>query len=578
MKTKAAWIGITTAGVSIALAVLAWLLLAPTQVGGQTSYAVVSGSSMEPGFGAGDLAILRPAGGYQIGDVVAYRDGDVGALVLHRIAGREGLRYVLKGDNNDWLDPYQPTEGEIVGQLWLDVPKVGDVLKWLRTPLNAAIIAGAAALMAMGGWTAGGRLRRPKGQAAPLARDPPSLPLLTSTGQMALTGLGILAAASLILGLLAFARPDKQMVASSLPYDQRGGFTYSAVAPDGLYDGRAVTTGDPIFLKLTQTLDVGFQYELATESPHATTGTYRLLAEVSDSSGWKRTIELVPETLFSGDRLTVAATIDLGQVQGLLDTMEAQTGLRRNSYGVAVLPNVRLSGTIAGQEVQDTFSLPLSFTLDQVQGILIPPQTPLPGQQVRDPFRPTATGSLEVSQQEPNQLSLLVVPLDVTVARLLSVIGGALSLVGLLALVLLGLRARNADEPSRIRAHYGYWLIPVRDAGPKARNGVVDVATMESLVRLAEHYDAMILHEESGELHAYLVQAGEVMYRYQPSDGTAAEKDPFPILTGRPYPAPGAADPPEADSITDSGQGESLLASHTRRAREMAWGPEFRRG
>src|SRR3972149_2843356 len=102
MKTKAAWIGIAPAGVGITLAVLAWLFLAPTQVGGQTSYVVVSGSSMQPGFGAGDLVMLRPAGGYQIGDVVAYRDGQLGALILHRIVGQDGPGYVLKGDSNDW--------------------------------------------------------------------------------------------------------------------------------------------------------------------------------------------------------------------------------------------------------------------------------------------------------------------------------------------------------------------------------------------------------------------------------------------------------------------------------------------
>ena len=40
---------------------------------------------MEPGFQTGDLAILRPAGSYAVGDVVAYRSESLDTIVMHRI-------------------------------------------------------------------------------------------------------------------------------------------------------------------------------------------------------------------------------------------------------------------------------------------------------------------------------------------------------------------------------------------------------------------------------------------------------------------------------------------------------------
>ena len=57
----------------VVLAVAVWLLLAPTQIGGETSYVRTSGISMQPRFHTGDLAIVRPAERYKVGDIVAYR-------------------------------------------------------------------------------------------------------------------------------------------------------------------------------------------------------------------------------------------------------------------------------------------------------------------------------------------------------------------------------------------------------------------------------------------------------------------------------------------------------------------------
>jgi signal peptidase I len=53
-----------------ALVAAAWFL--PASVGATASYVVTHGISMEPGFHAGDLAVVRKAGNYRVGDVVAY--------------------------------------------------------------------------------------------------------------------------------------------------------------------------------------------------------------------------------------------------------------------------------------------------------------------------------------------------------------------------------------------------------------------------------------------------------------------------------------------------------------------------
>ena len=60
---------------------------------------------MQPRFHAGDLAIVRARSHYEVGHIVAYENLELGRIVLHRIIGRIGDRYVFKGDNNNFVDP-----------------------------------------------------------------------------------------------------------------------------------------------------------------------------------------------------------------------------------------------------------------------------------------------------------------------------------------------------------------------------------------------------------------------------------------------------------------------------------------
>lgn len=104
------------------VAVVAWNLIAPTQLGGQVSYVNIRGISMEPTLETGDLLVMRQQSAYSIGQVVAFRSDMGGAVVVHRIVATDGDRYLLKGDNNTFLDRYTPTADEILGAEVLMIP------------------------------------------------------------------------------------------------------------------------------------------------------------------------------------------------------------------------------------------------------------------------------------------------------------------------------------------------------------------------------------------------------------------------------------------------------------------------
>ncbi len=123
--------------VFLIVALVAGFFLWPSSLGGCTTLTIVAGHSMEPTYYTGDLVVSR-CGEYQVGDIVVYNPPNVGAArVIHRIIGGDGeAGWVIQGDNNDFLDPWQPTNERILGKAVLHLPKVGLLGSILVSPLT----------------------------------------------------------------------------------------------------------------------------------------------------------------------------------------------------------------------------------------------------------------------------------------------------------------------------------------------------------------------------------------------------------------------------------------------------------
>ncbi|HET9186370.1 MAG TPA: signal peptidase I, partial [Acidothermaceae bacterium] len=130
---------------------LGWYFFAPSGLGGKTSYVVTHGVSMEPQFHTGDLAILRAAPEYRVGDVVGYRSATLGTIVMHRIVADDGGVFTFKGDNNSWTDPDHPTRADLIGRLALRVPHGGRYLASVDSTAGRVVAGGALALLLLGG-------------------------------------------------------------------------------------------------------------------------------------------------------------------------------------------------------------------------------------------------------------------------------------------------------------------------------------------------------------------------------------------------------------------------------------------
>ena len=142
-------------GLVVTCAVIAVLALffRPQMLGGPISNIAVSGDSMLPTYRSGDFLVLKKQDSYAVGDVVVYvipaDDVGGGQRVVHRIVGGDENGFEMRGDNNSYHDPWNPTEDQILGQVWIRIPTLAALLSHLRDPLVLAITIGFVALAAL---------------------------------------------------------------------------------------------------------------------------------------------------------------------------------------------------------------------------------------------------------------------------------------------------------------------------------------------------------------------------------------------------------------------------------------------
>lgn len=515
-------------------AALGWFFLAPQQVGGDVAYTVITGNSMEPVLHADDLAVVRAADTYAVGDAVAYRSHSLGRIVLHRIVEREGDRYVFKGDNNDFLDSDKPRKEDLLGKLWVSVPRAGVALEQLQQPIGWAFlgVATAAGLGLFGATRrARGRTRRHSGAPAPApAARPrhvrPAASDLRRVRPRSARGvprsvLQVVAAAALALVLLGSAaaafvymQPTTRVTTNEVGYEQRGTFTYSASVPkSAVYQDGRVTTGEPVFLRLIDQIQLSFAYEFDSLVPHAVSPAGRMFAELSDPlSGWERRIPLPTRATGAGKELVLTSDLDLDAVRSLAERVHKLTGIEATSSSLEIVAAIDAEGTLAGQPLEASFSPSLELQLDELQ-LKLPVAASEDGNQpATDPLAPSDKETVPVATPAPTRLSLLGAGASIEQLRVAALVVAA---AGLVVLILSGglLLAAREDEPSRIEAKYGSLLVPLTELPPSAATPI-DVASIDALARLADQLGQMILHYGSGTSDTYLVPSEGRFYRY----------------------------------------------------------------
>jgi signal peptidase I len=497
--TTRTWTKLVTA----VLLTLGFFLLAPTALGGRATWVSTFGISMQPKIHAGDLAIARPQGSYHLGDIVAYRSPTLGGtVVLHRIVAQGPQGFTTKGDNNHWTDPDQPQGAEILGALWLHIPQGGHVLKLFNDPVLAP------ALIAVTGAVAGvigTQVRRRRGshraprstRAGSKRRAEPWVKPLRAPGPEWAAGIALAAG---VLAVLASTQPTMITTSRPIKVQDSTALSYTFALTNSAVYTAGIRTGDPVFLHLTSTVDTHLKATFGFD-PGPVSGTVTPIGRISAANGWSR-----EQALSAPQPLTMASTeanapLDFAALLRAAHAAERQAGSGFGSFTVQAIYRVRVTGTSHRHPITITSAPTMSFTLTddqaviQASGTTAEPGAPLTG---------SNTTTVLVPVDQPATVVLLHWDVPITALRASS------AALFLLALVLIAWTARGRDtSPQTILGHR---LVHAHNIDLAGRT-LVDVDTVDVLVKLCDLYSTVALHASTDSHDLFVVIADQTVYR-----------------------------------------------------------------
>lgn len=284
-------------------------------------------------------------------------------------------------------------------------------------------------------------------------------------------------------------------------------------------DAKTSAGQPPLFTRLAKSLDLGVTYALVTAQPGAPlaadvagqiSAALQIKAGEKPDEGWTKTLPLEPAAItFTGPTAAARVNADFPAVLGLIDAIERETDFKPAAYEVAVIPTVRVTGSVGPQAVDETFAPAFTMKLNRTQITLDPD------------LRRSEVKSTKDNVPVEQYLDLPGLSLPVPLARYLTAAGTALAVLAaavLAAVIFLGL---GRDEAAKIRARYGTMLVSVAEADLNDDVQQVEVASIHDLARLAKRDGGAIFQQELAPgLHLYyFVPEGTVTYEYVVANG-----------------------------------------------------------
>ena len=422
------------------------VLFLPSQLGGTKTYVITAGTSMLPDFVRGDLVITKKQDNYHVGEAVLYKDQFI-PNIFHRIVDLDSTKFVLQGDNNDWLDTYRPTKDEIKGALWIHIPGVGNFVEKLKTPVGIAITALVLSIIVI---SSTGiihfsdeenieSINEVKTKETIMQKQDVSFFNRFSDTQVSiLSFVGILFMLAGFLTILGFSKPHEYTTNVEIRFTHKGQFSYTGTADPSIFDSDTLQPGEPIFQQTNDSFDVIYDYEFSGNDITNTQGTYSLSLVLSSQNGWQKTIQMITDEPFEGSEIDITGTVDLIEIRNLLEDVQEKTGIRSSNYVMKIDILVMLSSEITEIPITEIHSEQFNFSYGTTQITLAQPLNTLTISEPQYLLK-------QVDKRSTVQIPFIGITVDTYQLRVIGI--GSLSIVTSILLYLLFVWSRTYDKP-----------------------------------------------------------------------------------------------------------------------------------
>ena len=474
--------------------------------------------------------VLRGAGSYGIGDVVAYRSPTLGTTVMHRIVALDGDAFVTQGDNNSWQDPDHPTTADIKGRLLAARPPGRRRAAAAAATVDArpaAVVAGPAVVWVLrpraGRHRRGRRrptaaLRRPA--PGPVAAGPPAV--ARDRARQAALGCAAVALLAGACEAVLLALPATQTDTKTVVVGQQVRWDWSGTAVAGAtYPTGRIATGDPVYTRLAGPVTVSLRDTVSAAGLTGLTGAVRLVLGVQSADGWHATSPPASRARPPGHRDRHRRPRP-GRGDRAAAPPRRRGRRQRRRRPLTVTPQVALTGASAAGPHRRRRP-----RADLHHGRCRAARQRRRGRPHR--HRPQPAVTADVVTPRRLELGPVDVPLDVA-----GIAVGVLAVAAVAAAGACALAGRPAPggpaDDGALRASAR--LLPVRRFTPGRQ--VVDVEDGAALLRLAERLDLLVLHTagdgDDDDTDVFAVQDGETTYRWTAA-AAPAERAALRVVT-----------------------------------------------
>ena len=333
-------------------------------------------------------------------------------------------------------------------------------------------------------------------------------------------------------------------------------------ANTAVYPTGRVTTGEPIYPNLVNTVVMKFGYHFSSSLRHHITGTIVLRAILlSEANTWQQLSVIRPLTAFTGDSVSLTSSLPLAGLYGLISSLSAQSGLPNVNYLADIQPVVHITGTVGTMSINETFSPVLPFqvslsaiTLNSTVAAAPPGATyiaPTAASELAATLDPEQFGT--IPHLISNSISVAKYQIQIRVLRLFGLILTGIALLVALYHDVIRRHSTRQTEEIRIARQFDALVVPVTALRLPEGSTEIDVTDFAHLAGLAQFLERPILYEMRNGTATYAVDDGARRYVFHPSDGSSDQ----PAV-------------PEPSSATISAAHEHPRAPGTRQRRQSS--------